>query len=98
MDRAFLTSSLSNERLLPTTRPFVDSPLSTNEVRVGAQGVKKKKLRVVRKKRVHSLALGVGVVVVDMLIYADRALVGHARGKNLSRSFLRKWVEENWGS
>lgn len=65
---------------------------------MGAQGAKKKKSRVVRKKRVHSLALGVGVAVVDKPIYVDQALVGHARGRNLSKSFLRKWVEENWGS
>lgn len=98
LGRSFLASSSSKDHLVPMTRPISDSPLSSNEARAGAQGPKKKKPRAVRKKRVHSLALGAGVVVVDMPIYVDRALVGHARGRNLSRSFLRKWVEENWGS
>ena len=63
-----------------------------------AQGAKKKKPRAVRKKRVLSLALGEGVAVVDMPTYVDRALVGHTRGRNLNRSFLRNWVAEKWGS
>ena len=31
-------------------------------------------------------------------IFVNRALVGHARGRNLSIGFLRWWVETNWSS
>lgn len=51
-----------------------------------------------RKKRVSSLAIGDGVDLEDMSTYANRAQVGHARGRNLSQGFLKKWVITNWGS
>lgn len=51
-----------------------------------------------RKKRVLSLDLGDSVALEDMSTYAERALVGHARGRNLSLGFLQKWVNTNCGS
>lgn len=51
-----------------------------------------------RKNRVSSLSLGDGVDFKDMSRYANRDLVSHARGCNLSQGFLNKWVISNLGS
>jgi hypothetical protein len=77
---------------MEVARDRVSSPSLANEVRREVPTAKKK------SKLVLSLALGEGVALEDMSTYAERDLIGHARGRNLSRGFLKKWVLSNWGT
>lgn len=56
----------------------------------------KKKQKSVRPKKLLRLAIGDGVSMAEAPSFADRALVGHARGRNLSVGFLKRWLDLNW--
>lgn len=50
----------------------------------------KKKKKIVRRKKFCSLAVGEGISMEDIPNYAERALVGHARGRNLNQISLNR--------
>ena len=50
------------------------------------------------KKKLCTLAVGEGVSMDVIPDYAKRALVGHARGRNLNQASLNRWVAESWDS
>lgn len=58
----------------------------------------RKKPKFVRPKKLLTLAIGDRVTMEEAPLFVDRALVGHARGRNLSIGFLRRWVESNWSN
>lgn len=72
-------TKVPEETLGNTVQERVVSPSSSREQR-GSVSLVRKKPRLVRKKRVSSLALGDGVNLEDMTRYASRDLVGHAKG------------------
>ena len=42
------------------------------------------------------LAIGDGVSMAEVQYFAEKALVGHAWGRNLITRFLNRWLELNW--
>ena len=99
VEQTFLVNCSSADSPCRVISPKNTPPASPPGERAVAQEVKKKKKKqAVRKKRVLSLALGAGVEMVDMQMDSDRALVSHARGRNLSKSYLCNWVADHWGS
>ena len=59
------------------------SPNSSSEKAKGSLPVRKKE-KFVRRKKLSTLAVGDGVSMDEIPSYAERALVVHARGRNLS--------------
>ena len=97
LDPDLFASSASKGLPVKVVVDRVSSPLSASDQRRNVSPTKKKP-KPVRKKGVLSLALGDDVALEDMSTYVERALVGHAQGRNLSLGFLKKWVNTNWGS
>lgn len=58
----------------------------------------RKKKKMVRRKKLLTLAVGDGVSMDEILSYVERALVGPVRGRNLNQDSLNKWVANSSGS
>lgn len=60
----------------------------------GTIPTRKKKISV-RRKKFHTLEIGDSVSMDEVPSFTERALVGHARWRNLNQSSLNKWVVDS---
>lgn len=55
----------------------------------------KKKQKSVRLIKLLRLDIGDGISMAEAPYFVEKALVGHARGRNLNTGFLNRWLEHN---